>query len=53
MTFSFATHSSYLDDLDRIKNTDYLPTDPDILRARQPTTGIVEYLFDLDYIVFR
>jgi len=44
---------SYLSDLDRIKANDYLPTEQDILRARQPTTGIIEYPFDLDSIVFR
>lgn len=43
----------YLDDLDRIAMADYLPTEQDILRARQPTTGIIEYPFDLDSIIFR
>ncbi|CAB3366324.1 Hypothetical predicted protein [Cloeon dipterum] len=43
----------YLSDLDRIRAPDYLPTEQDILRARQPTTGIIEYPFDLDSIVFR
>ncbi|KAJ6648870.1 G protein alpha q subunit [Pseudolycoriella hygida] len=43
----------YLDDLARIRTDDYLPTEQDILRARQPTTGIIEYPFDLDGIVFR
>lgn len=37
----------------RIRTDDYLPTEQDILRARQPTTGIIEYPFDLDGIVFR
>lgn len=44
---------SYLDDLERIKDPGYLPTEQDILRARQPTTGIIEYPFDLDSIIFR
>ena len=44
---------SYLSDLARIEKDDYLPTEQDILRARQPTTGILEYPFDLDGIVFR
>lgn len=44
---------SYLDDLERISAAEYLPTEQDILRARQPTTGIIEYPFDLDGIVFR
>ena len=44
---------SYLSDLDRIGSPDYLPTEQDILRARVPTTGIIEYPFDLDSIIFR
>ena len=44
---------SFLSDLDRIKDDDYLPTEQDILRSRVPTTGIIEYPFDLDNIVFR
>lgn len=44
---------SYLSDLARIEMDDYLPTEQDILRARQPTTGILEYPFDLDGIIFR
>jgi len=42
-----------LSDLARIEQADYLPTEQDILRARVPTTGILEYPFDLDGIVFR
>lgn len=37
----------------RIESADYLPTEQDILRARAPTTGIIEYPFDLDSIIFR
>lgn len=44
---------SYLSDLARIEAPDYLATEQDILRARQPTTGILEYPFDLDGIIFR
>lgn len=44
---------SYLDELGRIEQADYLPSEQDILRARVPTTGILEYPFDLDGIVFR
>ena len=44
---------SYLDDLERIIDSSYLPTEQDILRARVPTTGITEYPFDLDSIIFR
>lgn len=43
----------YLTDIDRIASPDYLPTQQDILRVRVPTTGIIEYPFDLDSIVFR
>jgi len=43
----------YLDDLDRIVAADFLPTEQDILRARVPTTGILEYPFDLDNMIFR
>lgn len=44
---------SYLDDYERIVDSSYLPTEQDILRARVPTTGIIEYPFDLDSIIFR
>ncbi|GFW62239.1 g protein alpha q subunit [Trichonephila clavipes] len=43
----------YLSDLERIALTDYLPSQQDILRVRVPTTGIIEYPFDLDSIIFR
>ena len=44
---------SYLEELDRIAAPDYLPTQQDILRVRVPTTGIIEYPFDLQAIRFR
>jgi hypothetical protein len=31
----------------------YVPSEQDILRVRVPTTGIIEYPFDLEQIVFR
>ncbi|XP_068190264.1 guanine nucleotide-binding protein G(q) subunit alpha-like [Antennarius striatus] len=43
----------YLNDLDRIAATPYLPTQQDVLRVRVPTTGIIEYPFDLENVVFR
>jgi len=43
----------YLNDIDRIAQPDYLPTQQDVLRARAPTTGIIEYPFDLETIIFR
>lgn len=44
---------SYLSDLRRLAVPDYLPTEQDILRVRVPTTGIIEYPFDLEQIIFR
>jgi len=43
----------YLDSIERVSQHDYLPTLQDILRVRVPTTGIIEYPFDLDSIIFR
>ncbi|CAJ1070147.1 guanine nucleotide-binding protein G(q) subunit alpha-like [Xyrichtys novacula] len=43
----------YLNDLDRIADNAYLPTQQDVLRVRVPTTGIIEYPFDLENVVFR
>lgn len=48
-----SSFASFMDDLARIETVDYLPTEQDILRSRVPTTGIIEYPFDLDGIVFR
>lgn len=45
--------SSYLQEIDRVAARDYLPTEQDILRVRVPTTGIIEYPFDLEEIRFR
>uniref|UniRef100_A0ACB8ESA3 Uncharacterized protein n=1 Tax=Sphaerodactylus townsendi TaxID=933632 RepID=A0ACB8ESA3_9SAUR len=44
---------SYLNDLDRIADSGYLPTQQDVLRVRVPTTGIIEYPFDLQSVIFR
>ncbi|XP_053556012.1 guanine nucleotide-binding protein subunit alpha-11 [Bombina bombina] len=43
----------YLSDVDRIAIPGYLPTQQDVLRVRVPTTGIIEYPFDLENIIFR
>ncbi|XP_029767551.1 guanine nucleotide-binding protein G(q) subunit alpha-like [Terrapene carolina triunguis] len=43
----------YLNDLDRIAEPAYLPTQQDVLRVRVPTTGIIEYPFDLQSVIFR
>uniref|UniRef100_A0A667YZ51 Guanine nucleotide binding protein (G protein), alpha 14 n=1 Tax=Myripristis murdjan TaxID=586833 RepID=A0A667YZ51_9TELE len=40
----------YLSDLDRIAAPSYIPTLQDILRVRVPTTGIIEYVFDLTMV---
>lgn len=44
---------SYLNDISRLAQPNYLPSEQDILRVRVPTTGIIEYPFDLEQIVFR
>jgi len=49
---SDSTHY-FLTDIDRIAEPSYFPTDQDMLRVRVPTTGILEYPFDLESIVFR
>ncbi|XP_063703068.1 guanine nucleotide-binding protein G(q) subunit alpha isoform X1 [Culicoides brevitarsis] len=43
----------YLMEIDRVAAINYLPTEQDILRVRVPTTGIIEYPFDLEEIRFR
>ncbi|XP_059402421.1 guanine nucleotide-binding protein G(q) subunit alpha-like [Carassius carassius] len=43
----------YLNSLDRIADPSYVPTQQDVLRVRVPTTGIIEYLFDLQSVIFR
>ncbi|XP_063311094.1 guanine nucleotide-binding protein subunit alpha-14 [Pelobates fuscus] len=43
----------YLSDIDRISVPAYVPTQQDVLRVRVPTTGIIEYPFDLENIIFR
>ncbi|KAM6329248.1 guanine nucleotide-binding protein subunit alpha-14 [Alca torda] len=43
----------YLTDLDRIAMLSFVPTQQDILRVRVPTTGIIEYPFDLENTIFR
>jgi GTPase SAR1 family protein len=43
----------YLDDLDRIAAKGYVPNEQDVLRVRVPTTGIIEYPFYLDRVLFR
>ncbi|XP_059400125.1 guanine nucleotide-binding protein G(q) subunit alpha-like isoform X1 [Carassius carassius] len=42
----------YLSDLERISLPGYVPSQQDVLRVRVPTTGIIEYPFDLENIIF-
>ena len=44
---------SYLDELDRIAEPSYIPDLQDIVRVRVPTTGIIEYPFDMENVIFR
>ncbi|XP_012291006.2 guanine nucleotide-binding protein subunit alpha-14 [Aotus nancymaae] len=43
----------YLTDIDRIAMPSFIPTQQDVLRVRVPTTGIIEYPFDLENVIFR
>ncbi|XP_077571766.1 guanine nucleotide-binding protein subunit alpha-14-like [Stigmatopora nigra] len=43
----------YLTELDRISQPYYVPDLQDILRVRVPTTGIIEYPFDMESVIFR
>ncbi|XP_068460660.1 guanine nucleotide-binding protein subunit alpha-14 [Clinocottus analis] len=43
----------YLSELDRISQPSYIPDLQDILRVRVPTTGIIEYPFDMENVIFR
>lgn len=53
LTTIFVTCHSYLSDLDRIAEAAYVPSEQDILRVRVPTTGIIEYPFDLENVIFK
>jgi len=43
----------YLDAIDRIAAKDYVPTEPDVLRSRAKTTGIIETEFIVEKTKFR
>ncbi|KAI3542949.1 guanine nucleotide-binding protein alpha-2 subunit [Colletotrichum abscissum] len=52
----FALHDNlayFCDDLDRIWDASYEPTDQDLLRSRLRTTGITETVFDLGQLTYR
>ncbi|XP_056287931.1 guanine nucleotide-binding protein subunit alpha-14-like [Pseudoliparis swirei] len=52
--FQFSDSAKYyLEDLERITAPLYIPNLQDILRVRVPTTGIMEYPFDLSKVIFR
>lgn len=44
---------SYLNDLDRIAQPNYIPTQQDVLRTRVKTTGIVETHFTFKDLHFK
>jgi hypothetical protein len=44
---------SFLDNLPRLSEVDYIPTEQDLLRTRIKTTGITEVLFELKGLTFR
>ncbi|XP_048858955.1 guanine nucleotide-binding protein G(t) subunit alpha-2 [Brienomyrus brachyistius] len=45
--------SYYLNDLDRITQPDYVPSEQDVLRSRVKTTGIIEEQFSCKELYFR
>lgn len=44
---------SFFNNIDRISDDDYVPTEQDVLRCRVKTTGIVETEFDFNGFKFR
>lgn len=44
---------SYLNDLERISQQSYMPTQQDVLRTRVKTTGIVETHFTFKELYFK
>ena len=47
------TIPSFCEDLDRVWDRNYVPTDQDLLRSRLRTTGITETVFDLGQLTYR
>ncbi|KAF9314902.1 guanine nucleotide-binding protein subunit alpha [Podila horticola] len=43
----------FLDEIDRIAEHDYIPTDDDILQARVRTLAVSEHIFNIDNITYR
>lgn len=52
-SFSLCPSLSYLNDLDRISQATYIPTQQDVLRTRVKTTGIVETHFTFKDLHFK
>lgn len=50
---AFLVLLSYLNDLDRISQATYIPTQQDVLRTRVKTTGIVETHFTFKDLHFK
>lgn len=46
-------HLSYLNDLERLIQPGYVPTEQDVLRSRVKTTGIIETQFSFKDLHFR
>jgi hypothetical protein len=44
---------SYFENIDRMSAADYVPDEQDILRSRVPTTGIIEFKFQIKDVTFR
>lgn len=44
---------SYFDSIERIGETNYVPTDQDVLRSRVKTTGITETTFAIGDLTYR
>ena len=53
MTLTSVHTYSFLDELDRLGNKEYMPTEQDILRTRVKTTGIVEVHFHFKNLNFK
>lgn len=44
---------SYFDNIQRLAEPNYVPTEQDVLRSRSKTTGIIETEFDIEKSHFR
>lgn len=43
----------YFDNIHRISEPNYIPTEQDVLRSRVKTTGVLETVFEVEEIIFR